>query len=235
MPIRNTQLVNNEFYHLVKRGIDERNIFLDEEDFLRFVNSLLVFNDIKPCPWQSRFFWHQRDPTSLMDYKPEIPLIEIHTFALMKNHFHLLLRQLVENGIIKFIKKLGGYSYYFNKKYRRIGPLFQGRYKIKRIENESQLKNNFVYITTNPVEIIEPKWKEWEVANSQQAIQFLEEKYRWSSYWDYLGRQNFPAVTNRDFFLKLFGGKEEIKKEIDSWILFKSKNSARFGDKNILE
>jgi len=222
MPLRKIQLINEEFYHIVKRGIEEREIFLDEEDKLRFINSLLVFNDKNPTPWQSRLFWEQRGPSSLGDYKPKNPLVEIHVFTLMKNHFHLLLRQLIENGIITFMRKLGGYAYYFNKKYERVGPLFQGRYKIKRIETEPQLKNNFVYIITNPIEIIEPEWKNWKVNNPQKAIQFLEEQYRWSSYWNYLGKQNFPSVTTQDFFLKLFSGKEGIKKEIESWILFKA-------------
>ncbi|OIP76406.1 MAG: hypothetical protein AUK06_00200 [Parcubacteria group bacterium CG2_30_36_18] len=234
MPLRKTQLVNGEFYHIVKRGIEAREIFLDEEDHLRFVNSLLVFNDKNPTPWQSRAFWHLRDPAALsLNYQPKIPLVEIHTFALMKNHFHLLVRQLIGNGIAEFMQKLGGYVWYFNKKYKRAGTLFEGRYKIKRIETESQLKNNFVYIATNPVGIIEPEWKDWKVNNSQKAIQFLEEQYRWSSYWDYLGKENFPSVTTRDFFLKLFGEKEKIKNEIDSWILFKT--STQFGERGVFE
>lgn len=224
MPRRKIQLVNREFYHIVKRGVEERKIFLDEEDHFRFINSLLVFNDKMPSPWQSRFFWHLRAPDSLSRgiYKPKIPLIEIHTFTLMPNHFHLLVRQLVENGIMLLMQKLGGYSYYFNKKYGRNGTLFQDRYKIVHIETEEQLKNNFVYIHTNPVAIIESEWKEWKVKEPDEAIGFLEEKYTWSSYWDYIGRKNFPSVTERDFFQKLFGNPAKIKKEINSWIKFKS-------------
>jgi len=224
MPRRKTQLVSREFYHIVKRGVEEREIFLDDEDRFRFINSLLVFNDKMPAPWQSRIFWHQRAPDSLSrgDYKPKIPLVEIHAFTLMPNHFHLLVRQLIENGIAILMQKLGGYSYYFNKKYERGGTLFQDRYKIIHVNIQEQLKNNFVYIHTNPVALIEPKWKEWKVQNPQKAIKFLEEEYCWSGYWDYIGKRNFPSVTKRDFFLKLFGGVEGIKKETESWISFKA-------------
>jgi len=221
MPYRNTQLAVGEFYHVVKRGVEEREIFLDDEDRFRFMNSLLVFNDKGRTPWSTRTFWQQRDPTSLRDYLPKDPLVEIHTFALMKNHFHLLVRQLVENGIVDFMKKLGGYSYYFNKKYERVGPLFQGRFKSILIETEEQLKNVFVYIHTNPLEIIEFNWKEKGTGNPQRAIQFLE-NYKWSSYPDYLGRDNFPNVTKREFFLKLLKGKEGYKKEVESWIQYKT-------------
>jgi len=220
MPYRNTQLVVGEFYHIVKRGVDQRDIYLDNEDRFRFINSLLVFNDKKPAPWSTRAFWHQRDPTSLGSYIPKEPLVEIHTFVLMKNHFHLLVRQLVENGIVDFMKKLGGYSYYFNKKYERVGPLFQGRFKSILIKSEEQLKNVFVYIHTNPLEIIKFNWKEKGIDNPKRAIQFLE-NYKWSSYPDYLGKENFPNVTKRDFFFKLLGGREDYKREVESWIQYK--------------
>jgi len=224
MPRRKIQLVNGEFYHIVKRGTEEREIFLDDEDRFRFVNGLLVFNDTMPTPWQSRAFWHQRAPATLSrgNYSPKIPLVEIHVFVLMPNHFHLLLRQLIENGISLFMQKLGGYSWYFNKKYGRAGTLFQDRYKIIHVDAEEQLKNNFVYIQTNPVALVEPNWKDWKVKDPQRAINFLEEKYQWTSYWDYLGKKNFPSVTQRNFFLKLFSNEKEIKKEIDTWILFKA-------------
>jgi len=225
MPTRKVELVNGEFYHIVKRGVDKRKIFLDNEDHFRFMESLLVFNDKNPSTWQSRVFWQERGQSLLTHYKPKDPLLKICAFALMGNHFHLLVLQLQENGIVSYMRKLGGYAYYFNKKYERTGSLFEGRYKVKLIKTDAQLKNNFVYIHTNPVEVIEPKWKDSQVDNTKKAIQFLENKYRWSSYWDYLGKQNFPSLTNRDFFLKLFGGKEGIKKEIDSWILFKASNT----------
>ena len=124
----------------------------------------------------------------------------------MPNHFHLLVQQLTEKGIEFFMQKIGGYSRFFNKKYRRAGTLFQDRYKIVHIKTEDQLKNNFVYIHTNPVGLIEPEWKEWKVRDAGKAIRFLEEEYSWSSHQDYLGKRNFPSITNREFFLNLFGG-----------------------------
>ena len=66
MPTRQVQFVNNEFYHIVNRGVEERKIFLDDEDNLRFINSLLVFNDKEPASWSMRGFWNQRGPTSLI-------------------------------------------------------------------------------------------------------------------------------------------------------------------------
>lgn len=223
MSIQPVEFANGEFYHIIKRGIDKRQIFLDEEDHLRFVNSLIVFNDKQTCPWGWRAFWDQRGPTSLSkDYRPKKPLVEIHAFALVWDHFHLLLRQIIEGGVIKLIKKLGGYSYYFNKKYGRKGTLFEGKYRAVLIKNEDQLRNTFVYVHTNPIVKVESGWKDWKVKNPERAIKFLEKKYRWSSYWDYLKKPNFPRVTYRDFFLDLYEKDEKkIRKEVNSWIKLK--------------
>ncbi len=229
MPERKIELANGEFYHIVKRGVDKRKIFLDDEDRLRFVNSLIVFNDKAPSPWLSRTFWHratfpilQRGPSSLQNYRPKEPLVKIYAFVLMGNHFHLLLSQLADGGIVKFMRKIGGYAYAFNKKHNRTGALFEGRYRIKRIKNDTQLENNFVYISTNPVEILEPGWKKGKVTNPKRAIAFLEKGYRWTSYWDYLGNRNFPTLTSRDFFNELFGSSERIQKRINDWVYSKT-------------
>lgn len=222
MPLRTVQLANEEFYHVVKRGVEGRKIFLDDEDRTRFICSLLVFNDEEPAPWSMRAFWNQRDPASLMvsSYNVESPLVQIHSFALMDNHFHLLLKQVEDHGISNFMNKLGGYSYYFNKKYHRVGPLFQGRFKAILIKTEEQLKNAFVYVNTNPIGLIEPSWKENGIKDFKTSKQFLTD-YQWSSYPDYSGHENFASLLKKDFFLHLFDGQENCKKEVESWLRYK--------------
>ena len=217
MPIRNCVFENQEFYHIVKRGVEGREIFLDDGDNLRFTNSLLVFNDTKAAPWNMRGFWYQRDPTSLADYYPENPFVEIHAFALMKNHFHLLLLQLQDKGIINFMKKMGGYAYYFNKKYKRHGPLFESRFRAVHINTEVQLKNVFSYIHTNPIGLIASDWKEKGISDPIKGKEFLKD-FRWSSYLDFIGRDNFPSLIKKDFYVKLFGGEKECQMEVENWI-----------------
>ncbi len=222
MPIRDVQLVKGEFYHIVKRGVDGRKIFLDDEDRIRFLNSLLAFNDKGPVTWNMRAFWHQRDPASLMmnEYKLEYPLVQIHSFALMENHFHILIKQVAENGISNFMNKLGGYSYYFNKKYKRVGPLFQGRFKAVLIKTDEQLKNVFVYINTNPIGLVESSWKEKGIKDFKKSVIFLK-NYKWSSCSDYMGEENFTFLIEKSFFINLFGNISNCKKEIESWLKYK--------------
>jgi hypothetical protein len=145
-----------------------------------------------------------------------VKLVEVLVFALMPNHIHLLVRQLVDNGISKFMQKMGsGYATYFKEKYNQKGKghFFQNRFNAVRIEDNEQLRTVLVYIFTNPVALIEPGWKERGVASIEKSIVFLEQEYRWSSYWDCLGKKNFV--------LEILGGPEGCKKAVDGWIKYK--------------
>lgn len=117
--------------------------------------------------------------------------------------------------------KLGtGYGGYFNRKYGRQGHLTQKRFTAVHIKTEEQLKIVFVYIHTNPISLIEPKWKELGIKNSEKAIEFIE-NYKWSSYRDYIGKKNFPSVTDREFLLKIMGGEKSCKEFVNDWIKYK--------------
>ncbi len=121
------------------------------------------------------------------------------------------------------MSKLGtGYGGYFNRKYSHEGHVFQKRFTAVHIENEDQLKVVFVYIHTNPISLIEPKWKELGIKEPEKAIEFIE-NYKWSSYPDYIGKKNFPSVTDREFILKIMGGEDGCKNFIESWIRYKGK------------
>lgn len=153
-------------------------------------------------------------------------LVEVLAFCFMPNHIHFLVRQLKDGGISKFMLKLeSGYAAYFKSKYglKIKGHFFQDRFNSVHIKNEEQLMVIFVYIHTNPISLIEPHWKERGIKDPKKVIKFLEEKYRWSSFFDYLGKKNFPSVTQRDFLLKIMGGPEGCKKAIEDWIIYKGK------------
>src|SRR3989338_690435 len=89
------------------------------------------------------------------------PLVSIGAWCLMTNHFHLLVRQEVDGGITKFMRKLGvGYSMFFNIKYQRQGALFGGLFKSKLIGvKDKYMKHLFGYIHLNPLDI---KFSGWE-------------------------------------------------------------------------
>jgi putative transposase len=223
MPIKRPQLVNNEIYHIVVRGVGDSIIFKDEGDYYRAIFSLYEFNTTEPIVIRERrkLRLKLKKFTREQFFDTRDLLVEILAFCFMPNHIHLLIRQIKGRGITQFMRKFGaGYATYFNKKYNRRGHLFQGRFRAVHIKTNEQLKTVFVYIHTNGISLIKPKWKEEVVKNQEKVIKFLE-NYKWSSYPDYLGKKNFPSVTKRDFILKVLGGREGCKEFVENWIKYK--------------
>jgi putative transposase len=223
MPIKRPQLVNKEIYHIVTRGVGDSVIFKDNNDYYRGIFSLYEFNDIKPVLLRERRRARIRAKKSGREQFSAIRdiLVEILAFWFMPNHIHLLLRQIKNGGITQFMRKFGaGYVAYFNKKYNRKGHLFQGRFRAVHIKTNEQLKNVFVYVHTQGISLIEPKWKERGIENPKKVTKFLE-NYKWSSYPDYISKKNFPSLTNRKFLLKVMGGKEGCRDFVESWINYK--------------
>jgi len=222
---KNIQLVNGEIYHIVMRAIDGIDLFRDKQDFLRMIHDLFEFNDVNPASSDFRVSCHRNINVTMsgnvtLGKRTRKLLVEILAFCLMPNHVHLLVRQLQKNGISKFMKKFGGYALYYNKKYGRMGHLFQNRYQIVHIRNDKQLMTVFVYIHTNPVAIIYPGWKEKGIKDLKRAVKFIE-NYKWSSYSDYLELKNFPSLTNRVFLTDLMGGMKGCREFVEDWLRFK--------------
>jgi len=216
--------VNNEVYHIYNRGVEERKIFLDNKDYFRFIHNLFEFNDKAPAmniyyklP-QIQSYEVQLRKIRKTEREPRKLLVEIISFCLMPNHYHIFIRQKVDNGIVRFMQKLGtGYTNYFNKKYKRVGGLLQGRFKAVLIKDESHFIHLPYYIHLNPLDIKFPEWREREIKNYKEAMEFLE-NYRWSSFPDYIGKKNFPSVTQREFLSDFFGGPEQYKKDTIKWL-----------------
>ena len=222
MPIKRPELINNEIYHIVVRGVGDSLVFKNQDDYYRGIFSLYEFNTVKPIIIREQRKKRKAlkairgQPSDTRDF-----LVETFTFYFMPNHIHLLMKQIKDNGIVQFMRKFGtGYASYFNKKYNRMGHLFQGRFRAVHIKSEEQLKTAFVYIHTNGISLIEPRWKEEGIKNPEKVIEFLE-NYKWSSYPDYIGKKNFPSVTNRDFLLKIMGGENGCRAFVDGWIRYK--------------
>lgn len=218
------QFVENEIYHIYNRGVEKRNIFIENKDYFRFIHDLFEFNDENPILNMSYYFNTKAmevEPQYLKKgRKPRKLLVEILAFCLMPNHYHLILRQRVENGIVKFMQKLGtGYTMYFNKRNERVGGLFQGRYKAVLIKDEAHFIHLPFYIHTNPLDLI---------YRGSTSIDL--ENYRWSSYLDYIGKKNFPSVTSREFLLEFFEGEKEYKKATRQWIKEKEENLEKIRD-----
>ncbi len=212
----------DNYYHIYNRGVEKRTIFLDDFDRFRFIHDLFEFNDTAPAGKFSKGRFPSASKQSEVEppivIPPRIPLVKIHCFCLMPNHYHMLVEQVRDGGIIAFMKKLGtGYTMYFNEKYDRVGPLFQGRFKAVHVTEETHLRYLPLYIHLNPLDHIMPSWREQKIISWRKAEAFLN-AYRWSSHLDYAGRRNFPSVTSRRFLHTLFDGERGYRQHLKEWL-----------------
>ena len=214
--------VAGNIYHVINRGVDKRLIMLDDEDRFRFIHDLFEFNNTKPINNVSHHFNANSNVIArryiAAERKPRELLVEILAFCLMPNHYHLLLKPKFDDAVSHFMKRLNmGFSRYFNEKYERSGALFQGRFKAIQVTEEPHFIHLPYYIHFNPLDLKTPEWRERKLKSPAMAIKFLEE-YRWSSHLDYLGKKNFPSVTQREFLLDFFGGTKGYEDKIKSWL-----------------
>lgn len=230
MGLRKEKFSNGEIYHIVIRALDDNVIFKDIDDYYRGIFSVYEFNNAKAVVIRDRRQARSRikkilrkdhDPGIILDSRDR--LVEILNFNFMPNHPHLLVKQIKDGGITKFMRKFGtGYSSYFNRKYNRKGHVFQNKFKAILIKNEEQLKVVWAYISANPISLIEPKWKEKGIKKFGKIKKFLKD-YKWSGYPDYIGKNNFPSVTNRKLISDIFGGNENCEEFLTDYIKYRGK------------
>lgn len=204
-----------EYYHIYCRGVEKRNIFLDNEDRERFQALLFLCNGTKPVVYRLV----QGSTLYQTDVGEKITAIGAHT--LMPNHFHILVKEISENGITEFMQKINtAYSMYFNKKYERVGPLFQGTFGAEHITRDEHLKYLFAYIHLNLIKLIEPKWKEVGIKNLERAKNYLE-NYSFSSYLSYCGKtRKEGSILSTEDFPEYFLQKHDFKDFINEWLTF---------------
>ncbi len=158
----------NAVYHITSRGNERKKIYRDDGDKEKFLELL-------------------------EDYKNRYNFL-IHCFVLMDNHYHLVIETLRPN-LIKIMHGLNsGYTGYFNKKYKRSGHLFQGRYKAIIVDKENYLLELSRYVHLNPLRA--------KIINKPQD-------YKWSSYGGYIRKKEVNNLNNYNWLLSIFGNEEK--------------------------
>ncbi len=156
-------------YHVTSRGNAKQAIFIDDEDRGLFLNVFSVVVE--------RFHWL------------------CHAYCLMENHYHLLIETPHAN-LSKGMRELNGvYTQGFNQRYRRVGHLFQGRYKAIIVEKDHHLLSLCRYVVLNPVGV---------------GLVKRPERWRWSSYRATIGVVKKPTFLTIDWVLSQFGGKKRV-------------------------
>jgi len=187
MPGRKTPLVTNEIYHVINRGTTSQPVFLNQKDYLRGLETIFYYQNKNP-PLRYSFFLRlprQQRIELLNRLKSQRKfLVEIIAYCLMPNHLHLLLKQVQDNGISTFMSNFANsYTRYFNTRQKRVGPLFQGKFKAVRVETDEQLIHLSRYIHLNP-------HSSYEVKNLKDL-----ETYPYSSFPEYLNPKKSDNCT----------------------------------------
>lgn len=134
-------------------------------------------------------------------------MVEIVCYCLMRNHYHLILKQLTDRGISDFFSKVAdGYTKYFNTIYERVGPLFQGPFKAVHIEDDKQLLHLSRYIHINPI---------------TASLVKKAEEYPWSSYREYLEQDK--GFCQKEIITEQFKSSSQYQKFVNDYADYKKK------------
>ena len=189
-------LITGEYYHIYNRGVDKRDLFNDLKDFERFKESIKQFNQVEGI---GSLQMHRKSVRALSSNPSSEPLVAIVALCINPNHFHFLLKQLVDGGISKFMQKLqGGYTYYFNLKHQRSGSLLQGTYKYKLIRGGNYFRKIFGYTNKN--------YAVHDIPKNKLCFIFASDKEYESEVF------NFVSKAEGQDMLEIFDGKNSLKK-----------------------
>jgi putative transposase len=210
MPRRKIPLVNGEIYHVFNRGIDHRTTFSSTKEYQRALITIL-FYQLQQIGYKITSFFNLQKTSQqqIISNLSQSPKNQVLGYCLMSNHFHLLLRQEIDNGISSHLKEFqNSYTRYFNLRHNRTGPLFSTQFKAVRIETENQFLHVSRYIHLNPY--------------SSKIIKSKNEifTYPWSSAHIYTDQK--PTIsTNHYPFLNetLLGSHFQTKKHLRQFTL----------------
>lgn len=174
MPRESRKKSESKTYHVMIRGNERKEIFLDDDDKKKFIDIIKEKNPDKKY--------------------------SIYAYCLMENHVHLLINE-GDETVSQIMKRINiSYAYYFNKKYSRVGHLFQDRFKSEAIEDDGYLLSAVRYIHNNPV---------------KAHIVMQAEEYKWSSYGHYVGKYHYTRdIIDEEFVLGMFSCEREKAMEL---------------------
>jgi len=194
----------DSFLHVVKRGARGELIIGDELDRKRFARLLYYLND----EYRSDFW--EEDVRRVAAFErpkhwPERkPLVKIVAWTLMPNHFHLLLQEIQDGGVSRFMQSLcGSMSRHFNEKYDEHGSLFQGAYRSRTIATDRYLRWAMSYVLVKNVFELYPGGYSRAIKEFDRAWKWGTEVYQHSSLKDAVSLQGSPivdAVVIREVF-----------------------------------
>ncbi|MEI6660029.1 MAG: transposase [bacterium] len=222
--LRKDPFITGEYYHIYNRGVDKRVIFKSAQDFKRFMISLYLSNSEKSFRIKDIIKNQNKSHQDLFFVDTDKKIVSVGAWCLMSNHFHILVRQEIDGGISRFMKKLGtSYSMYFNMKYERTGALFGGLFKSKLVGNDDNyLRQLLAYIHLNPLEIEFGDWVNNTERDEDKMRRFLD-SYKYSSFTDYITDNPISrverSIISPENFPDYFQSQQSFKDFVENYFL----------------
>lgn len=225
MPSCPKLLKTGSVYHVFNRGVEKRIIFPDKSYYQRFLTTLNYYKDNQP---ERLSLSAHLDNKPLTQPEATKRLVSILCFCLMPNHLHLVLKQLADDGISRYMNDIANsYTRYLNTRLERVGHLFQGSFKSKLIETEASFLQVTRYIHLNPLDLyFHP---EGEKAIGISLMEKMLRKYPYSSYETYLGKEMAYPICDRSEIQEL----SETLGDYKSFVKSRIGQDARLGIENL--
>ena len=197
--MRKLRFTSGEYYHVYNRGVDKRDIFIEQEDLERFYLAMQEFNVLNPIGSIHSASFHKKHSLRNLVPNDDGRLVNFIAFCLNPNHYHFILQQVNDRGLEKFMHRVGvGYSNYFNKKYKRVGSLFQGTFKATHVNSDEYLLHASVYVNLNykvhqiDSPLVRSSWKEYD---SEGDYGFCKKGVILSQFRDKDGYKDFAKTS----------------------------------------
>lgn len=191
MPRRTTPFVSDIYYHFYNRGHNRQAVFFEADNYLYFLNGLKKYL---------------------------VPVVKIVAYCLMPTHYHILVRIKQTSEVLKTSEVSGNevslqvsramqkflisYTKAINKRFQRVGTLFQGQFQAKPIQNYHHLLNLCIYMHANPV---------------KDGLVALPEDWIYSNYLEWLGHRA-GVLVDREFIQEHFSSPAEYRKLVMQFV-----------------
>ena len=208
---RKVVFANGEIYHIFNQSIANEEIFAGKRNLVKILHLIdyyrfkqkISFSRLKLLTRNARFEY-------LSEVRKQKPLIEMYAYAYMPNHFHILLKQIQDNGIVTFASNIqNSFAKYFNIRHNRGGSLFKRPFKAKWIDSGETLTHVSRYIHLNPV--------------TSYIVEYHElETYPWTSYPFYVGTKKDNLVDTK-LILDIFGSRKNYTDFVSNQVDYQRK------------
>jgi len=206
--MRKTSLAQGEYFHLFNRGNDKQTLFKEKVDWARFLFLLLHGQSSIPIHNTKRYVEHFTHNGSFGFTKQSLDKIlggrevELVSFSIMPNHFHIIAGELSDGGISRYMQRVQtAYAMYFNTKHERSGHVFQGSFGSTHISTNEQLIYTSAYVHLNPADAPQCKFVH---------------TFPWSSYQDYLTENRWGELLSPGIILDQFKTPKDYERSVNN-------------------